>query len=173
MTWHRVLLLTLAIAGLLTACGGPRPTVAPVESTPMGPTAQPTPDLAVLPPDGWFSIQAIGKVSPSTSDIVIAYQDGHAVYFNQNTGQQFRNQLDDKTKANWERMFIAQAQFMTLNDDYVATTPEPDDSVHYVLRYRQGGTVKIVKAQLSGSPPELQTIIQQFWYLIDQIQATS
>jgi hypothetical protein len=138
-----------------------------------GPTALPTPDLAILPPDGWFSIQATGKTSPSSSDVVVAYQDGHAIYYNQSTGQQFQKQLDDQNKANWKRMFIDQVQFMTLKDEYVATTPSPDDSVHYTLRYRQDGTVKTVKAQVSGSPLELQAIIQQFWYLVTFIQTTS
>jgi hypothetical protein len=126
-----------------------------------------------LAPDVWFSIQAAGRLSPSTSDVVIVYQNGQAVYMDQNTGKQYQNQLRPDTIERWKRIFTDETNFMSLKDSYPPSTPQPDDSVHYKVSYRDGETVKTVTAQNSGAPPELQFIFHEFWKLVDQVQHTS
>ncbi len=177
ITRANILALALAVVALfLVGCGRPRPTAAPapavVSTAPAVPVARETPSLESLPADAWFSIYAVGKSSPTSADIVVVNADGQAIYFS-SQGQQFQKQLDETTRQNWQRMFTVQAHFMTLQNDYRATTPGPDDNVHYTIRYRQDGAVKTVQAQLSSSPPELQTILRQFWVLADDMQYTS
>jgi hypothetical protein len=165
MTLRRVLLVVVTLM-LLAGCSRLRPTVAP-----MAPTLSSS-DTETLPPDAWFSIQATGRVSPSFSDILIVYQNGLAVYTDQSSGKQFKKQFDEKDKTRWQGLFVTRAKFASLEDEYPATTPTPDDATHYVFRYRQDDMVKTVKAQKSGAPPELQVIIREFWSLVETIQLT-
>jgi hypothetical protein len=164
------LFLAACIAALLAGCSQPRPAPAPTS----GPPAQPTWGPAdTLPPDGWFSISAVGRVAPAVSDYVIVYQNGLAVYTEPTSGERFQRQLDAQDMAVWKRMFVNQANFMSLKDNYPATTPQPDDNVRYTVMLREGDQVKTVVAIKSGAPPSLQIILDEFWSLVDQVQSTS
>ena len=161
--------LAAFVAALLAGCTQPRPAPAPTA----GPLAQPTWAPAdTLPPDGWFSIGAVGRVSAAASDYVIVYQDGRAVYTEPTTGERFQRQLDAQEMAVWKRMFVNQADFMSLNDNYPATTPQPDDNVRYTILLREGDRVKTVVATKSGAPQALQIILDEFWSLVDKVQST-
>ena len=169
LTLQRLFLLA-CIAVLSAGCTQPRPAPAPT----LGPLAQPTWGPAdTLPPDGWFSIGAVGRVSPAASDYVIVYQNGLAVYTEPTTGERFQRQLDAQDIAGWKRMFINQADFMSLKDNYPATTPQPDDNIRYTVLLRQGDTVKTVIAVKSGAPQALQILLDEFWNMVDEIQTTS
>ena len=169
LTFQRLFLVAL-IAALLAGCTQPRPAPAPTS----GPLAQHTwapPDT--LPPDGWFSIGAVGPISPAASDTVIVYQNGLAVYTEPTSGKQFQRQLDAQEMAVWKRMFVNQTNFMSLKDNYPATTPQPDDNVRYTVLLREGDRVKTIVAIKSGAPPALQIILDEFWSLVDQVQSIS
>ncbi len=169
LTFQR-LFLVACIAALLAGCTQPRPAPAPTA----GPLTQHTWAPAdTLPPDGWFSIGAVGRVSPPASDTVIVYQNGLAVYTEPTSGKQFQRQLDAQEMAVWKRMFVNQANFMSLKDNYPATTPQPDDNVRYTVLLREGDRVKTVVAIKSGAPPALQIILDEFWSLVDQVQSIS
>jgi hypothetical protein len=168
LTLQRVLLIAV-VAVLLAGCGQPKTIPAPTA----GPLAQHTwAPTDTLPPDGWFSIRATGRLASSDSDYVIVFQKGLVVYAEPVTGQQFQKQMDAQEIATWRRMFITQANFMSLQANYAATTPEPDDNIHYTILLRQGDTVKTVTAQKSGAPPMLQTILDEFWNLVDEVQSS-
>jgi hypothetical protein len=161
--------LIAVMAVLLAGCGQPKPTPAPTA----GPQAQPTwAPTDTLPPDGWFSIRAAGRVAPPASDYVIVYENGLVVYTEPTKQQKFQKQMDAQEIATWRRMFITQANFMSLKDNYPATTPAPDDNVRYTILLRQGDTVKTVTAQKSGAPPMLQTILDEFWNLVDEVKSS-
>lgn len=159
----KVLLLVVAVS--LVGCGGPKPAPATLE-----PQMQST---ATLPPDGWFSIVATGRVSPSKSDVVVVYQSGLAIYIDENTGQQYQKQFDATAMARWQNWLVNEANIVSLKDSYPATTPQPDDSIYYTIFCRQEGTVKTIVAQKSGAPPELGFLLEEFWKLIKEIRATS
>ena len=169
LTFQRLFLVAF-IAALLAGCSQPRPAPAPTA----GPLAQHTWAPAdTLPPDGWFSIGAVGRVSPAASDYVIVYQNGLAVYTEPASGKQFERQLDAQDMAVWKRMFVNQANFMSLKDNYPATTPQPDDNVRYTVLLREGDRVKTVVAIKSGAPQALQIILDEFWSLVDQVRSIS
>src|SRR5512136_640713 len=151
LTLQRIFLLA-CIAVLSAECTQPRPVPAPT----LRPLAQPTWGPAdTLPPDAWFSISAVGRVSPAASDYVIVYQNGLAIYTEPASGERFQRQLDAQEMAVWKRMFVNQADFMSLKDNYPATTPQPDDNVRYTILLREGGRVKAVVATKSGAPQAL------------------
>lgn len=169
LTLQRLFLVAL-IAALLAGCSQPRPAPAPTA----GPLAQHTwapPDT--LPPDGWFSIGAVGRGSSAAGDYLLVYQNGLAVYTEPTSGKQFQRQLDAQEMAVWKRMFVNQANFMSLKDNYPATTPQPDDNVRYTVLLREGDQVKTVVTQKSGAPQALQIILNEFWNLVDEVQTTS
>ena len=169
LTLRRILLIALT-AALLAGCSQPRP--APASTT--GPLAQRTgAPTDTLPPDGWFSIGAVGRDSPAARDYVLVYQNGLAVYTQSTSGQRFQRQMDAQEMATWKRMFVSQANFMSLKDNYPATTPQPDDNVRYTVLLRDGDTVKTVVAQKSGAPQALQIILNEFWNLVDEVQTTN
>jgi hypothetical protein len=169
LTLQRILLVALT-AALLAGCSQPRP--APVPTA--GPLAQHTwAPTDTLPPDGWFSIAAVGRVSPAAGDYVIVYQNGLAVYTEPTGGKRFQRQLDAQEMAAWKRMFVSQASFMSLKDNYPATTPQPDDNVRYTVLLRDGDRVKTVVAIKSGAPQALRIILNEFWNLVDEVQTTS
>jgi hypothetical protein len=168
LTLRRILLVALT-AALLAGCSQPRPASAPTA----GPQAQHTwAPTDTLPPDGWFSIRATGRVAPPASNYVIVYQNGLIDYTEPSKGQRFQQQMDAQEMAVWKRMFISQANFMSLQDSYPATTPQPDDNIHYTILLRDGDKVKTVTAVKSGAPPMLQTILDEFWNLLDEVQPT-
>ena len=169
LTLRRILLVALT-AALLAGCSQPRP--APASKA--GPLAQHTwAPTDTLPQDGWFSIGAVGRVSPDAGDYVIVYQNGLAVYTEPTSGKQFQRQMDAQEMATWKRMFVNQANFMSLKDNYPASTPQPDDNIRYTVLLRQGDTVKTVVAVKSGAPQALQILLDEFWNLVDEIQTTS
>jgi len=168
-TLQRILWVT-GIVALLAGCSQPKP--APVSTS--GPQAQHTwVPTDTLPPDGWFSIRAVGRVASADSDYVIVYQNGLAVYTEPAGGQQFQKQMDAQEMAAWKRMFVNQTDFMSLKDSYPAATPQPDDNVRYTILLRQGDQVKTVVALKSGAPKALQIILDEFWNLVDEVQTTS
>lgn len=167
LTLRRILLVVLT-AALVAGCSQPKP--APAPSVQIQPTS---PFMNTLPPDGWFSIRAEGRVAPPASDYVIVYQNGLAIYTEPASGQRFQRQMDAQEMAVWKRMFVTQANFMSLKDNYPATTPQPDDNVSYTVLLRDGDKVKTVAAQKSGAPQALQIILNEFWNLLDEVQTTS
>jgi hypothetical protein len=100
------------------------------------------------------------------------YQNGLAVYTEPTSGQPFQKQLDAQAIATWKRMFVNQANFMSLKDSYPAMTPQPDDNVSYTILLRDGDKVKTVVAQKSAAPKALQIILNEFWNLVDEVQTT-
>jgi len=169
LTLQRVLWVTCIVA-LLAGCSQPRP--APVSTS--GPQALPTwAPTDTLPPDGWFSIRAVGRAASPDSDYVMVYQNGLAVYTEPASGRQFQRQMDAQEMGAWKRMFVDQADFMSLKDSYPAATPQPDDNVRYTILLRQGDQVKTVVALKSGAPKALQIILDEFWNLVDEVQTTS
>jgi hypothetical protein len=104
---------------------------------------------------------------------VIVYQNGLAVYAEPVGGKQFQRQMDAQEMAAWKRMFVNQADFMSLKDSYSVGTPQPDDNVHYTILLREGDQVKTVVAVKSGAPKALQIILNEFWNLVDEVQTTS
>lgn len=175
-TIWKALLLIVAIS-LLFGCSGPGPTPAPIR-----PKVAPTlPWIDALPPDGWFSIRATGRVAPFQGEIIVVYQDGRAVYTDQVEGQEYQSKLDANDMARWKRMFITQARFMSLKDDYPPgpplqveedekNLPQSNDAIRYTLMYRDGSVVKKVTANKSGAPTELQVILNEFWNFVNEIK---
>ena len=172
----RVLLLALAIV-LLAGCGGPKP--APVPARPKAVVTVPWVDT--LPPDGWFGIRATGRLAPFQNDGIIVYQDGRAVYTDENEGQQYDGKLDADGVARWKRMFVTQAKFMSLRDNYPPgkplevdeeekDSPKSNDAILYTILYRDGSVVKTVRANKSGAPRELVPILNEFWNLVDELK---
>jgi hypothetical protein len=174
-------LFLLVLAGtLLAGCGGPKPTPAPAN-----PKGLPTsPWIDTLPPDGWFSIRATGRLVPFQNDLVVVYQDGRAVYIDPSDGRQYQSQLDAAGIARWKRLFTTVVKFMSLNDDYPPGTPFPveedqkglpqfNDAIRYTLMYREGDVTKKVTAYKSGAPDELATILNEFWKFLEEIKLAS
>jgi hypothetical protein len=85
---------------------------------------------------------------------VIVYQNGLAVYTEPASGQQFKRQMDAQETANWKRMFVNQADFMSLKDSYPAATAQPDDNVRYTICPRGCIQVKTVAGQGPQSAPD-------------------
>ncbi len=169
LTLQRVLWVTCIVA-LLAGCSQPQP--APFSTS--GPQAQHTwTPTDTLPPDAWFSIRAVGRVASADGDYVIVYQNGLAVYTEPAGGQQFQRQMDAQEVAAWKRMFVNQADFMSLKDSYSAATPQPEDNVRYTILLREGDQVKTVVAVQSGAPKALQIILNEFWNLVDEVRTTS
>lgn len=169
LTLQRVLWVSCIVA-LLAGCSQPKP--APFSTS--GPQAQHTwAPTDALPPDGWFSIRAVGRIASPDSDYVIVYQNGLAVYTEPASGQKFQRQMDAQEMAVWKRMFVNQANFMSLKDSYPAATPQPDDNVRYTVLLREGDQVKTVVALKSGAPKALQIILNEFWNLVDEVRTTS
>ena len=170
--------LLLALAGLLlVGCAGPKPAPAPTR-----PKAQATlPWVDTLPAEGWFSIRATGRLAPFQSDLIVVYQDGRAVYHDQGAGQQYEGKLDANGITRWKRMFVTQARFMSLSDNYPPGTPLPvegedkdlpkyNDAIRYTILYREGVVVKTVTANRSGAPRALTFIFNEFWNLMEEIK---
>lgn len=176
LTIRKALLLIVAIL-LLIGCSGPGPAPAPTR-----PKVMPTlPWVDTLPPDGWFSIRATGRVAPFQSEIIVVYQDGRAVYTDQAEGQEHQSRLDANGVARWKLMFVNQARFMSLKDDYPPgpplqveeedkNLPKSNDAIRYTLMYRDGGVIKKVTANKSGAPPGLVMILDEFWNFADEIK---
>lgn len=175
----RILAFVLVVV-VLVGCGGPKP-------APQATRAKAVPTslwVDVLPSDGWFSIRATGRLGPYQNDAIIVYQDGRFVYSEQSQGQQFTGKLDADGIALWKRMFVTQAKFMTLQNDYPpgeplqapgghADDPTYNDAIRYTILYREGGVVKTVTANWSGAPEELWPILTGFWKLMDRTKVTT
>ena len=172
--------LAVLVGLFLTSCAGPKP--APVPTRPQALATLPWSNT--LPPDGWFSIRATGRVSPFQNDLIVVYPNGRATYVDQSDGKQFESQLDGQGIVRWKRMFETNAKFMSLQNSYPRGTPFPvqedekglpqsNDAIVYTLMYRDGGAVKTVTANKSGAPEKLAALLDEFWNFVDEIKSAS